>query len=636
MNSSMKKVAIRSGKCVLALVAFGIFSTAAQAQQLYTPRTFRNAVAKGTRTLSGEPGPNYWENHGRYRILLRAAPPDRTVSGSEDIVYQNNSPDTLSSLAIKLILDYRRPTAPRQGSGSEKGFNPGVVIDRFAVNGAPQTWKENPRTTTFQLVRLPQPLMPHDSVRLAFDWHYAISEQAGREGVLDSTTYYIAYFYPRVAVYDDVDGWDLMEHTGHEFYSDFNDYDLTVRVPRNFVVWATGMLANPADVLQADALARYQSSLVSDSTVHVGTGVQSAAGQITKQDSVNAWHFTSTYVPDVALAISDHYDWDAGSVVVDDAAHRRASVQAAYNDNAADFHYMVHFGKHALDWFSHNWPGVPYPYPKSTIVRGTADMEYPMMVNDNTTPDTSFSRLVAEHEIAHTYMPFYMGIDETRFAFMDEGWATTLEYLIGINDTGFDRASTFYKQFRVNRWIHTPSQQSDIPIVTPADVLEGAAYGNNAYGKASLGYLAMKDMLGDAMFKKCLQTYMARWNGKHPQPWDYFYTYDNVTGRSLDWFWRAWFFDWSTIDMAVTDVKKSAGGYDVVLQNIGGMPAPVDLQIKYADGSSASVHETPAIWQADLHRSTVHVATSKAMRSLTLDGGIWMDADTGNNSWVAK
>jgi len=227
-------------------------------------------------------------------------------------------------------------------------------------------------------------------------------------------------------------------------------------------------------------------------------------------------------ISDITVALSDHYVWDASSVVVDNATQRRASVQAAFNDVAKDFHSMVSFGKHALDWFSHKWPGVPYPFPKTTIVQGFADMEYPMMVNDGSNADTTFSKFVAEHEIAHSWFPFYMGINESRYACMDEGWATTLEYLIGCEDVGEKRAEEFYKTFRVKRWINDVSQEEDLPIITPANVLKGVAYGNNAYVKPSLGYLAVKDMLGDELFKKALLGYMERWHGKHPIPWDFF------------------------------------------------------------------------------------------------------------------
>src|SRR5690349_17276687 len=186
-----------------------------------------------------------------------------------------------------------------------------------------------------------------------------------------------------------------------------------------------------------------------------------------------------------------------------------------------------------------------------------------MMVNDGTQEDLAFAKFVAEHEIAHSYFPFYMGINESRYAFMDEGWATTLELLIGREDMPVETADKFYQRFRVDGWIHDRSQDEDLPIITPADVLRGAAYGNNAYGKPSLGYLAMMDILGDDLFKKCLHEYMARWNGKHPIPWDFFNSFNNTAGRNLNWFWNNWFFSNNYIDVAIQKPAKAANGYSV-------------------------------------------------------------------------
>lgn len=605
-------------------------------EPLYMPRAVHQAVARGTRAPDGRPGPRYWQNHARYTITVTAAPPDRRITGAEAIVYHNESPDTLRALVIKLFLNVHRPGAPRMGGAPPDYLNDGVTIDSFAVNGARTAWQDTPRFFTWQPVRLAAPLLPHDSVALAFAWHYDISSGRGREGAIDSTTDYLAYFYPRVAVYDDVDGWDTMDFTGsQEFYSDFNDYDVTVRVPANFVVWGTGTLTDADAVLQPGPLARFRASFTADTTVHVATADELARHAVTAQDSVNAWHFTARDVPDVAFGLSDHYDWDAGSVLVDDAAGRRASVQAAFNDTAADYHHMVAFGTAALGWFSHHWPGVPYPYEKSTVFQGFADMEYPMMVNDASNADTGFARLVVEHEMAHTYFPFYMGIDETRYGFMDEGWATTFEYLISLEKMGPQKETEFYQRFRVNRWIHDPSPLADLPIITPEDMLKGAAYGDNAYGKASLGYLAARDLLGDALFRKCLQAFMTRWHGKHPIPWDFFDTFDDVSGRNLDWFWRDWFFSNDYIDLAVAGVRKSPGGYTVTVENVGGMDAPFDLLLDYSGGASDSLHETPAVWEANGRRATVTVPTRKTLRALRIDGGIFMDADTTNNRWSA-
>jgi hypothetical protein len=608
-----------------------------EASQLYMPRSVARAYRNGTRSMDGRPGPNYWQNRGRYSITITALPPDRTIKGSEQITYFNNSPDTLESPSLKLFLNIHKPGAPRMSAATEAYLTSGVHIDAFAVNGAPQKWNDDPHLFTTRRVTLPKPLMPHDSVQLSFDWHYDVSREAGREGMLDSTSYFLAYFYPRVAVYDDYDGWDDMQFTDRqEFYSDFNDYDVTIRAPANYVVWGTGTLLDPAEVLQPDVAQRFQRSLTSDNVIHVATKADFGAKRVTLANAVNSWHFRAKDIPDMTFALSDHYDWDAASVLVDDATHRRASVQAAYNDSAADFHHMVKFGQHALDWFSHNWPGVPYPYEKTTIVQGTADMEYPMMVNDGSNIDTTISRFVAEHEIAHTYMPFYMGINETRYGFMDEGWATTFEYLVGTADLSQAKADAFYEDFRVKSWIHDPSPLEDLPIITPEDVLTGVAYGHNAYGKASLGYLAVKDMLGDALFKKSLLAYLDRWHGKHPTPWDFFNTMNDVSEKNLNWFWNAWYFSNHYIDLAVKSATKSGAGYSVVLENIGGMPAPVDLVAGYSDGSTERIHESPAIWQANPARATVRVNTRKSLASLRLDHRIWMDADTTNDDWRAK
>lgn len=256
-----------------------------------------------------------------------------------------------------------------------------------------------------------------------------------------------------------------------------------------------------------------------------------------------------------------------------------------------------------------------------------------MMVNDGSNADTSFTRFVAEHEIAHTWFPFYMGINETRYAFMDEGWATTFEYLINQVDMGPQRAESFFKDFRVQGWIRDPSPVEDLPIVTPEDVLKSSAWGNNAYGKAALGYLALKDLLGDAVFRKSLHAFMDRWHGKHPIPWDFFYTVNNVSGQNLNWFWTSWYFDHSYIDIGIESVAKTTAGYAVALDNVGGMPAPVSFVLTYADGSTETVHETSAIWATDVKHARVRVSAKKPVRSIALSGGIWMDADSSNDRW---
>jgi len=259
-------------------------------------------------------------------------------------------------------------------------------------------------------------------------------------------------------------------------------------------------------------------------------------------------------------------------------------------------------------------------------------MEYPMMVNDSHTGDLRFAQLVQDHEIAHTYFPFYMGINESRYAYMDEGWATTYELLIGKTETNVKQAEDFYKRFRVDYWIHDKSTAEDLPVITPSsEVRQG--YGNNAYGKPSLSYLALKDMLGDALFKKALHTYMDNWHGKHPIPWDYFNSMNTGSGRNLNWFFNNWFFTNYYIDLSIKGVTKAAGGYTVAIKNVGGFVIPFDVKITYADGSGESIHQTPVVWEKNQKQIAVDIKTTKIIKSVTLDGGIFMDADESNNTW---
>ncbi|HEX2606181.1 MAG TPA: M1 family metallopeptidase [Flavisolibacter sp.] len=612
-------------------------ATIAQAQDLYMPRDIRKAFDKGTRSLDGKPGKNYWQNRGRYTINITAAPPSRTIQGLESISYINNSPDTLKNLVFKMILNIHKPGAPRLSGVSEDYLTSGIHIDSFVVNGQTSKGGDNPNYFTSVPVRLPKALLPKDSVQLVIKWHYDVSLLSNREGMIDSTTYFLAYFYPRVAVYDDYQGWDFTTfNDALEFYNDFNDYTVNVQVPKNYIVWGTGTLLNPAAVLAPEINSRYQQSLTSDAIVNIVTAADLAGKKVTAQNAMNTWQFRASNVPDAAFGISDHFVWDGTSALVDPITKRRASAQAAYNDTASDYHYVAGFAKRGLEWLSANWPGIPYPYEKTTVFQGYAGMEYPMMANDETYGDTTFSRFVAEHEIAHTYMPFYMGINETRYGFMDEGWATTFELLRNRETLGREQADEFYRQFRVNQWISDVAQDEDLPIITPGPNLNGGGLGNNQYGKPSLGYLAVKEILGDALFKKALHEYMSRWNGKHPLPWDFFNSINAGSGKNLNWFWNNWFFSNYYIDLGIQSVTKTSTGYSLQVKNTGGMAAPFDVVIHYKDGSKDSVHQSPAVWMANQKTATIALPTKKTIQSVELNGGIYVDANTKDNVWGDK
>ncbi|WP_281633520.1 M1 family metallopeptidase [Flavobacterium luteolum] len=612
-----------------ALIAFVLFAQDTIAQELYMPRNIKKAYENGTRSKDGKPGVNYWQNRGKYNMEISVDPKARLVTGTETIIYENNSKDTLRNLAIRFVNNLHKPTSSRGNDVSEDFLSDGLTITSLKVEN--EVYKEDARKWgTVGNVKLQKPILPHSKTTINIQWNYPLSKESGREGQIDETTFFVAYSYPRVSVFDDYNGWDRLPHTDRqEFYNDFNDYVFSVKAPKNYVVYATGDLLNPDEVLQPEFASRLKKSYTTDEILHIANEQEMKSGIVTKQYDWNVWKFEAKNITDVCFGLSDHYLWDASSVVVDKKTNRRASVQAAYDVKGTDFVNSVKNNQYALDWFSNNWPGVPYPFSKMTAFQGFADMEYPMMCNDSQMGDPIFAQLVQDHEVAHTYFPFYMGINETRYAFMDEGWATTFEYLIGIAEHGKEAADNFYKEFRVKHYINDRSSEQDQPIITMSTQVSGAGYGNNSYGKASLSYLALKDLLGDDLFKKALHTYMDNWNGKHPIPWDYFNSFNTATGKNLNWFFNNWFFTNNYLDITVKGI--SADKKTITIDNIGGFAIPFDVIITYADKSKVTLHQTPAIWEKNQKTAKIILKSAKKIAQIQLDGGIFMDATPENN-----
>lgn len=617
-----------------ALIAFVLFAQDTIAQELYMPRNIKKAYENGTRSKDGKPGVNYWQNRGKYNMEISVDPKTRLVSGTETIIYENNSKDTLRNLVIRFVNNLHKPTSSRGSDVSNDFLSDGLTITSLKIEN--EVYKEDAKNWgTVGNVKLQKPILPHSKTTINIEWNYPLSKESGREGQIDETTFFVAYSYPRVSVFDDYNGWDRLPHTDRqEFYNDFNDYVFSVKAPKNYVVYATGDLLNPDEVLQPEFASRLKKSYTTNEILHIANEQEMKSGIVTKQYDWNVWKFEAKNITDVCFGLSDHYLWDASSVIVDKKTNRRASIQAAYDIKGTDFVNSVKNNQYALDWFSNNWPGVPYPFSKMTAFQGFADMEYPMMCNDSQMGDPVFAQLVQDHEVAHTYFPFYMGINETRYAFMDEGWATTFEYLIGIAEHGKEAADNFYKEFRVKHYINDRSSEEDQPIITMSTQVSGAGYGNNSYGKASLFYLALKDLLGDDLFKKALHDYMDTWNGKHPIPWDYFNSFNTSTGKNLNWFFNNWFFTNNYLDIAVKGI--SADKKMITVENIGGFAIPFDVVITYADKSKVILHQTPAIWEKNQKTAKIILKSAKKIAQIELDGGIFMDATPENNILLVK
>jgi hypothetical protein len=615
-------------------------------EPLYMPRNVRAAYELGSRSMDGKPGPNYWQNTAVHDIHVTVMPPSRTVSATQVMTYTNNSRDYLARLPVRLYMNSRLPEAQREVDVSEDYLTPGVSIDAFSINGVETPWAPLPGSgDTFKVIQLPIPLGPGESVTMSFDWHYELAAPK-HEGVVDPTTFFLGYFYPRITPYNDTDtdalsgvpGFDVEEFTyrsGRERFDDFADFNVSVTVPKNYGVWASGELQNANEVLQPKYAQRLEESRTSDKVINIATPAEMKAGQVTTQTASVTWKWKAENITTFGIGLSDHYVWDAGSVVVDSATGRRASVESAYPVEATDYKNMVEDAKAALVFGSTQWPGVPYPYPKTSVFVGGADEEFPMLINDGAeappVPGATV-RFVAAHELLHSYFPFYMGIDERRYPMLDEGWTTAFEYLFGLQDVGKEQADLLFKAVRSGNTL-APIPGADIPIITPADATRGRISGINAYEKSALGFLALKELMGDEAFKASLQEYIARWNGKHSLPWDMFNTFNETYGQNLNWFWNNWYFEPNHLDLAIENVKPGANGTTVTVKNIGGFAMPFDLVVQYADNSVETFRQTPALWKDSPASASIALTSTKEIKAALLDTGIFMDPTNGNNVW---
>ncbi|MCK0129887.1 hypothetical protein MWU59_00060 [Flavobacteriaceae bacterium F08102] len=227
-----------------------------------------------------------------------------------------------------------------------------------------------------------------------------------------------------------------------------------------------------------------------------------------------------------------------------------------------------------------------------------------------------------------------MGTNEARFGFMDEGWATALEYLMGIHDFGSEQAAQSFKLFRVNSWVTSKNMEVNIPVITPSNTLNGSILRINQYSKPALAYLALRDLLGADEFIRVMQAYMKDWNGKHPIPWDFFYSVNAHAGKNLNWFWNEWFFSQGTMDLGIENVIINRSDVSMNIKNHGGMPIPFDIVVKDRDGNLTSYHQNPAVWENGQRAITVELKGVSNVVSIGLDGGIFMDTHPNNNQWI--
>ncbi len=610
---------------------------AQRADDLYQALEFRKAYANGTRSRDGKPGPNYWQNRSDYKISVELVPGTRQIKGEETVTYFNNSPDTLQMLVVRLYPNIFKKGNERDEEIDPEDVTEGVNVSLLKVNDQTLDAKPKERTrgqqvihfSTNMVVRLAQPLMPKSSLKLTINWDYTIPKKTHiREGTYGENTFMVAYWYPQIAVYDDIDGWDTFAYGGQtEFYNDFSNFDVTVKVPPNFLVWGTGVWQNPDQILSKTYLARYQNSKKSDEITRLVTAEDLKKGGITQDKKQLAYQFKAENVPDFVFAASNRYLWDATSAVAE--KNRRTAISVAYDPASKDFYEVARFSKQSVEYFSTQLPGVPFPYPNLTVFNGSGGMEFPMFVNDGSFP-TEEAAEVAAHEIAHTYFPFYMGTNERKYAWMDEGWAQFLPNEIPFQIDG----KTFYpQQYNAAYFSSANGREMEMPLMIPSVLLDvSMSYQLSAYMRSSVSYAMLQDVLGKEKFKQALQEYMRRWNGKHPVPYDFFFSFNDAAKEDLSWFWKPWYFEPGYADLGIKSVEN---GQITVARN-GNLPVPVYLTVNFTDGTTETVHETARVWQTGAKTFTVAKKFAKPIASVSLGNPQVPDVDGSNNLYVAR
>ncbi|PWS29121.1 peptidase [Pedobacter yonginense] len=601
-------------------------SVCAQTQLPIEP-IFQNTYAKGTRNVDGKPGQKYWQNIANYNLKVNFNPASRLLKGSVEVVYTNHSPDTLKEIWFKLYPNLYKKGTPRKTKFAESDLGEGVNINKMVSNG--KTISNFKIDGTNMTVNVPA-VLPGKSITFSIDYHYTLNRGSHmRTGQVDEGSHFVAYFFPRIAVYDDVDGWNKFPYTGsEEFYNDFDHFNAEITVPGGYGVWATGDLKNASSVFQKDVVKRMLSAEKNDAVIDVITEKDLAEKKVTQPNPFNTFKFEAKNVTDFVFALSDHYLWKSSSLVVDPTTKRRTRVDAVFNPKHKDYYEVIDFARKTVESMSYKFPKWPFPYNHETIFDGLDQMEYPMMVNDNPVDNRADAITLTDHEIFHTMFPFYMGINETKYGWMDEGWATIGEWLIS---PMID--STIVDEYGIQPTASSSGGKDDTPIMTLTPDLRGSGSFTNSYPKPGLAYLYIKDYLGEELFTKALHTYIKNWNGKHPMPYDFFYSINAGSGKNLNWFWKAWFFEGGVTDMAIKAVSKTADGYSIIIENKSIKPLPIDLTLSYSNGTVEKNHSTIGVWEKGNKQVVIDIKTNKTLEKVVMGSAHIPDKVKSDNSY---
>lgn len=596
--------------------------------QLPIATNLKKAYEHHTRSLSGSPGKAYWQNTADYQIHLSFTPKTRALTGNVSIDYQNNSPDTLKQVIFKLYPNLYQAQAIRNSPVAADDLTTGVDIKSIQIDNKPVSAKKKAIKGTNMYIKGVE-ILPGRKAHFDIDYNYTLNKGSFiRTGQVDTGAFVIAYSFPRIAVYDDLEGWNEYPYQGkEEFYNDFCNFKVDITIPGNYQCWATGDLINTDSVYRPKFAKRIAQAAVSDSVTNIITATDIAGGEITSANKTNTWKFGARNVTDFAFAISNHYVWQASSVLVDPKTGRRTRVDAVYNPEHKACLPVIGYARKTVELISYRIPKVPFPYPHQTVFEGLDATEYPMMVN-NLPFEKDEAVEFTVHEVFHALFPFYVGNNETKHSFLDEGWATFSEF--SLSPLIDSRLEGTYDISDVN---NSAGSDQDMPIMTLTPQLYGKARFSDKDLKPALGFHYVREMLGDSLFLKALGYYISQWNGKHPTPYDFFNCMNAGAGKDMNWFWKNWFFEKSVPDLAITRVMAGKEKYSIVVGNVGSAIVPVHLAVYYKDGTKQWLNYSIACWARGNRTMNVSFKPKSPVDRIVLGVPYDVDINPKDNVW---
>ena len=633
---------------LLSLLLFTI-SAAINAQEVITDNqhlfdNFSYRQGNVYRTASGKPGPEYWQNSADYNLEATLDDKNHTVSGNVTIHYTNNSPETLDFIWLYLEQDRFTEnsrgtlTTPVQGNRYSGDTEGGFELTNVSAKTKTGTSSKYLITDTRMQLWLDKPLPAKGGtvdIKMNFKFKVPVEgmDRMGRLDVKGGTIYAIAQWYPRVAVFDDVVGWNTDPYLGAgEFYCEYGNYDVKITAPANHTVVCSGQLENPNEVLTKSQQDRLAEAAKSDKTVYIispdEVGKPVAA---VKQNGTLTWHFKMENTRDVAWAASAAFIWDAARMNLGGGKTGLAqSVYPKESDGKTAWSRSTEFTKASIEFYSKTY--FPFPYPNAiNVAASVGGMEYPGVSFCHYQSNGADMWDVTDHEFGHNWFPMIVGSNERRYPWMDEGFNTFINHYSTKN---FNNGEFVTNQDNPRSLVQYLTYENREGIDTYPDVANARNLAYTGYYKPAIGlYLLREYILGTERFDNAFKSYIYTWAYKHPQPNDFFNHIENVAGEDLSWFWKGWFYGNGNIDLGITSVETYQGGFLITVENDGQIPMPVQLQVIYTDNTTDNINLPVEIWQRG--NSWEHLLkTNKQVQRVVLDPNKMLpDVNLLNDTW---